>query len=166
MGLNWATARDSEVVDYAKKAGWQVESARIARQVGGWLDQPNSANFERELLEQAREIESEDKSLVDQWIWTDAARLKDVRANVRTGVDGSFDKASRIDAALRSGRLSPSEAAKAIAEVKAEVEAAEVLVESIEEQSRRLEQMKENPFEYLDHIHRAYGLEDRRRNLA
>ena len=166
MGLNWVGARDEEVLAYAKKAGWPVQSARIARQVGKAMDYPNlSPNDQREVLYRAELIEREERQLVDEWVRDSTADLKEKRDGVRERVNELFSDAAKVETALRHGDLDPMQGAQVIEGIKRELEKAQEVTESIEENARRNQAMKADPHRYLDYIHRTYGLEDRRQNL-
>jgi hypothetical protein len=166
VALNWHAARDEEVMAYAQKVGWQVESVRMARQVGRAFDYPNlSPNDQQEVLNRAREIEREEKELINQWVWTQTAELKDKRAEVRERTDELFSDAARIEAAVRNGDVDPVKGAQVIDGIKRELQKVQDVTESIEGSSRRAQAMRDDPFGHLDRIHRVYGLEDRRQNL-
>ena len=166
MGLNWIAARDTEVLAYAKAAGWPVESARIARQVGKCMDYPNlSPNDQREVLYRAQRIEQEERGRVDEWVRTATADLKEKRTEVRARVDELYSDAARAETAIRNGDLDPDKGAQVIDGIKRELQKAQAVTESIEENAARNQAMKEDPFGYLDRVHRVYALEDRRQNL-
>jgi hypothetical protein len=166
MSLNWVGARDEEVLAYAKKAGWPVQSARMARQVGKCLDYPNlSRNDEREVLYRAELIEREERQLVDEWVRDSTADLKAKRDDVRERVNELFSDAAKAETALRNGDLDPVQGAQVIDGIKRELQKAQEITESIEVNAARNQAMKADPFSYLDYVHRTYGLEDRRQNL-